>query len=137
MNFDNNIRQKQVFFDMDIGKILFCFRMQSKSCPKGAAHLLRECGFFARQERFGKKCEAVFGQETRQTKESRAPFRLGRNGICSRSSKVLESIETSYGLLFGSKQSPRLFFLLRRPPLNLLLAQTNSHHTMEISEFMT
>jgi hypothetical protein len=48
MNFDNNIRQKQDFSDMNIGKILFCFRLQSKSCPKGAAHLLRECGFFAR-----------------------------------------------------------------------------------------
>jgi len=46
MNFDNNIRQKQDFFDMNIGKILFCFRMQSKSCPKGAGHLLRDCGFF-------------------------------------------------------------------------------------------
>jgi hypothetical protein len=66
MNFDNNIRQKQDFSDMNIGKILFCVicvlrlsskplgfsglikRLQSKSCPKGAAHLLRECGFFAR-----------------------------------------------------------------------------------------
>jgi len=51
MNFDNNIRQKQDFFDMNIGKILFCFRLQSKSCPKGAAHLLRESGSFARLER--------------------------------------------------------------------------------------
>jgi hypothetical protein len=54
MNFDNNIRQKQGFSDMNIGKMLFCFRLQSKSCPKGAAHLLRECGVSARQERFPK-----------------------------------------------------------------------------------
>jgi len=33
---------------MNIGKILFCFRLQSKSCLKGATHLLRECGSFAR-----------------------------------------------------------------------------------------
>ena len=32
---------------------------------------------------FPKKCDAVFGQETLQTNESRAPFRLNRNGKCS------------------------------------------------------
>jgi len=37
----------------------------------------------ARPRAFPKKCEAVFGQETRQSKESRAPFRSNRNGTCS------------------------------------------------------
>jgi hypothetical protein len=43
-----NIKQKQGFFDINIGKRLFCFRLQPKSCPKGAIHLLRECGSFVR-----------------------------------------------------------------------------------------
>jgi|APTNR8051073442_1049403.scaffolds.fasta_scaffold03210_7 leucyl/phenylalanyl-tRNA--protein transferase len=34
---------------------------------------------------FLEKCEAVFEQETRQPKESRAPFRSGQNVICSSS----------------------------------------------------
>jgi hypothetical protein len=69
---------------MNIGKILFCFRLQSKSCPKGATHLLRECGFFARLVRH----------------------------------KPLKVLKLPAGLF-------------------LLLAQTNSHHTKEINEYMT
>jgi len=84
MNFDKNIRRKQDFFDMNIGKILFCVKLKSKSCPKGAPHLLREYGSFARLVR-------------------------------QKSLKVLKL--------------PMGFFLL--------LAQTNSHHTKEIIEFMT
>jgi|APTNR8051073442_1049403.scaffolds.fasta_scaffold04281_4 propionyl-CoA carboxylase alpha chain len=37
---------------------------------------------------FPKKCEAVFGQETRQSKESSAPFRLGRNGMRSSGGEI-------------------------------------------------
>jgi len=33
---------------------------------------------------FPKKCEAVFGLETRQTKEARASFRCIRNGALER-----------------------------------------------------
>jgi hypothetical protein len=46
MIFGKNIRQKQGFFDMNIGKTLFCVKLKPKSCPKGAKHLLRECGSF-------------------------------------------------------------------------------------------